>query len=654
MLAARALAGAFLVLTVVAAPSAGAWVFPSTEPTLDPATAAWTTAFARPLVIPPDVSGIAMSAAACALGDVNGDAIDDILVRVKETADGPPRLKALAGPDFTTVIWQVATTGDRVLQCAPDLSLDGIGDPVTTLASSAAGGAGAPVENQAVDRAMQVLDGATGLNVIQRQHQDQQTSGGSSSGGTGVSANSSATANLLPAAAGAEAYVQVEIQQSQLLGLPGGLPVGDVTATARSTAELQLLDAMGGVQGTVTIDDPGVQPLAMAPLPVGAGLPNVAALTAQTLSPVEEAASQVPTLSLYNPDGSLAWAVQLDATEGLPVLVPRAGDLNLDGIQEIIVENAQTGVQAAGSAQYLILSGIDGTELLNSGAPIDGLMAALPLGALPDGVPGVLSIEQVSGAGSITLKALSASGQVAWSADIAAGSIPLNARLDAYTGDPLGFTDLTGDGLPDIGTAVREADALVLTAINGTTGSIAWNVTLPNVSEVLPFSPASTLKTLSSAVPTVPSDLLAIGVPDAAPALTLLDGATGEVVWTVTGALPSRVATVQVTATAAGDLNKDGVMDLLAMLSMGAGAASFDSIYALSGSDGSTLWSNATEPSHAGDLVALASTPGSAFGANETRPLDTPEQPAKDTPSLGAGILLAVLACLAWVRRPRK
>jgi outer membrane protein assembly factor BamB len=648
-------AAVLCLAATMAVPAASAWNLQNSRTPPAPEFAAWTIAFGRISYADSPDLGTAAQAVTCALGDIDDDGVGDLLVHVKDTATGLPRLKALSGPDFQKILWQVATRGDRYLQCAPDLNLDGLADPVMTLASQAGGTAGASgaVKDESVDRAMQVLDGASGESLIRRQHKDTQTTAGPSMGSTGASADSSAQADLLPATAGAEVLLKTEVQQSQLLGLPDALPVAGLTATARHAAEMQLLDAQGAVHGTIKIDSPGVDPLALAPIPMGRGLPNVAALTAQTVSPVKEAASQVPTLSLYNPDGSLAWSVALDATEGLPVLLPRAGDLNLDGVEDIIVENVPTDVQATAAGQFRILSGLDGQVLLDSGSPVKGLMAALPLGALPDGTPTILSAKQVQGSATLTLSVLDATGKAVWSLDVEPGSIPVNARLDAYTGDPLGFTDLTGDGLPDIGVAAKKGGAFALQAIDGATGQVAWTASLADVDHVVPVSPGATLGQVTSATRTIPGDLLAIGPANAGTALTLLDGATGKVVWTVKGALPAGAAMAFVDAQAAGDLNKDGVQDVLATVTATTadGDAPKQAIYALSGLDGETMWANATDPAHAEARVELANEPGPGY--QEQAAALAEKAASGRSPASPAGLVMLLLVTLVWVRRRR-
>lgn len=641
----------FCVALILAWPTATAWTLdtPTTDSISDDARA-WTDTAPRVASPQAPYASGAQAAVACALGDVNGDDVGDLLVLLRETAEGPLLAQARAGPDFSTILWQVPSTAERTVRCAPDITGDGVADPVTSLASQADQASG-PVDDRSVDRAMQVVDGATGEAMMHRQHQDSHQGAGSSE--AGVAANSSATAELLPASASAQAYLQTEVQQSGLTDLPDALPVSSLTGTARETAEMQLLNAQGAVVGTISIDEPGVDPMAMAPVPVGTGLPDVAVLTAKTATPVEEATQRVPTLSRYNPDGSLAWSVDLEATQGVPMLAPQAGDLNMDGVQEIIVTTAERGVQATPAAQYQVLSGLDGQALFDSGAPADGVVAALPLGSLPDGTPALLSAVQADGAANMTLTALDASGEAAWSVDVAAGAVPINLARDAYTGDPVGFTDLTGDGVPDVATATVEADALVLTAVNGTSGAIDWTASVAGAARVVPVSAVADARAAATANASVSTtDLLAIGNDTAGPVMTLVHGTSGEVVWRVTAELPDEAELASIAAQAAGDLDADGIQDVVATVALNTSTGVSQSVHVLSGFNGSATWSTPVEPTDA--VASLSSEAGPAF-EERAAAASGPDEDGGDSPALpGLALIATLVAAAAFGRRVRR
>jgi len=344
------------------------------------------------------------------------------------------------------------------------------------------------------------------------------------------------------------------------------LPLDSITSTAQSTVKMVVLDAQGEVAATINIDAPGVNPLALAPIPIGGGIPDVAALTEQASAPIGEVSGQVSKLSLFNPDGSLAWAVDLAASAGVPMLVPGIGDLNLDGVPDLAVNTVQQGVSAAPSAAFQILFGVDGSTLLSSAAPIDGLLAAVPLGSLPTGAA-ILQVKHLAGSATTELSALDVAGAAKWTASIDAAAMPLNAALDEFTQDVKGFTDLTGDGVPDVGVGVAGATSMAIKVIDGATGQIAWNATIDGATQAVPLLMA-TAGPMVKAAQAGATTALAVVSTGANPAITLLDGATGKVEWTVkTVSSLASTAKAQVTLQAAGDLDKDGVQDILAVVS---------------------------------------------------------------------------------------
>src|SRR5690242_8078906 len=113
---------ALLLAAVSALPLASAWTLAPPPPTHDaPATwSAWTTDLA-PQALPSDPAGALVGAVGCALGDVSGDGVSDLVVLVQDPVSGVRHLKALAGPGFTQVVWEKAAGATQVLQCAPDL-----------------------------------------------------------------------------------------------------------------------------------------------------------------------------------------------------------------------------------------------------------------------------------------------------------------------------------------------------------------------------------------------------------------------------------------------------------------------------------------------------------------------------------------------------
>lgn len=621
---------AFLLAASLAVPAASAWSLDRFGPAEPPIGSAWTTDLA-PRAFPGNAAAAATSAIGCALGDISGDGVADLLVLVADPASGVQRLQALAGPGFQEVLWQKTSTLGQVLQCAPDLDLDGMLDPILRTVGDAAGPAAAGAVDQASNQVHQVLGGASGAALLGRVDAQTVTGLAAPVQGAAASAAQQATATLLPAAAGAAAYLQTQATTA-LLPIPTGLPVPDLpvdslTMTVTSAAELQVLDAAGAVVATISIDEAGVQPLAIAPVPLTGGLPDVAVLTS-ALSPVEEAAAGVPELALYAADGSLAWATQLPASTGLPLLLPQAGDLDLDGVGDLIVATVQQGVETAPAAAYHVLSGVDGSILFDSGTAVAGLMTALPLGQLPDGTA-LLEVAAGAASGDLTLSALGGSGQVLWSIDVDRLAVPINAALDEHTGDIVGFTDLTGDRIPDVGVAVETGAGLALQAIDGASGAVAWTAVIPGADKVVPVAVglASTAAGQAAAVAGSAQDaveearngatsaLLALGTTATAATLALVDPLTGAVQWTASASVPASAGLASLSAEPAGDLDGDGTQDLLvtahfnatggsgpasrgraASAAEGGQATAPGSVTAVSGNGGETLYATSAEP----------------------------------------------------------
>src|SRR5687767_1566698 len=93
-----------LLALVLAVPSAAAWTLsePPKDTPMGPLIEAWTRPGKDALSPTTTLAG----AASCALADVNGDKVGDLLVRVRDTAQGPYVLRALAGPEFQTTLWE--------------------------------------------------------------------------------------------------------------------------------------------------------------------------------------------------------------------------------------------------------------------------------------------------------------------------------------------------------------------------------------------------------------------------------------------------------------------------------------------------------------------------------------------------------------------
>lgn len=687
-------------LATLAVPTTAAWSLPDDRAAdVRPAWAAWTTAFAPRAfpAFPGDAAAAAVSAVGCALGDITGDGVADLLVLASDPAAGVQRLTALAGPGFEQVVWEKVSSLGQVLQCAPDLDLDGTLDPILRTLGDATGAAAAGAVDQARNQVQQVLSGASGAAMLGRVAADQVTGAAVPVAGAAAGAAQTATSALLPAAAGAAAFLQTSATTAALplQGLPVPLPVpplplDGLTAQLTAAAELQVLDAAGAVVATISIDEAGVNPLALAPLPLTGGLPDVAVLT-QALAPVQEAATGVAELALYNADGTLAWATQLPASAGLPILLPQAGDLDLDGVGDLIVSTVQQGVEQVPGAAYQVLSGVDGSLLMASGPAVTGLMAALPLGALPGGAA-LLEVASVEGASSLALSALDGAGSVLWEVQLDAMARPVNAALDVHTGDITGFTDLTGDAVPDVAVVVEQASGaagqasgLALQVIDGLSGEIVQDLPLPGVQDVVPVAigtasqlaaagqgaadgAGEALTAVGGEVEHVASGattaLLALGTNATHATVALIDPVAGQVEWLATADLPIGADIVSLSATMAGDLDGDGVQDLLVTAnadSTGPGATSGSAargadaadeaggtptaVTAVSGRSGETLYAASATP--AGDEVVYES------GEPAQQSPDEDDEGGNGVPGVGPGVLLAAVVALAMLLRRR-
>ncbi|HUR61532.1 MAG TPA: hypothetical protein VM286_04130 [Candidatus Thermoplasmatota archaeon] len=605
-----------------------------------------------------DAAAPVNAALACALGDLNVDGHADLLVRAA-AANGEVSLKALAGPAFTDVLWKKVTSAQAVLHCAADLDADAVADPVLRLAGQAVSqvpNAAGAVADGTTHVALQTLSGVSGAVQVSRVVTESATGVAQA----GVSVGSQAAAQLLPAAQGAVALLQTKSQAAvgAVLGAIPALPVAGIAASPAASASLQVLDVAGNIVGTVEVNTPGVTPLALATIPAGA-LPAVVSLTTTATSSLGDMAAQVPRLSLFNADGSLAWAIDLAATTGSSVLVPRIGDLDLDGVVDLAVETVTSAQDPVTMAKVTLVSGADGAILATTQVT-GGLSAVLPLGQVKGAAELLLATAAKGADASIALSALDGAGRVLWTAALPALSFPANLALDAHTGDAIGFTDLTGDGIPDIGAATVQGNALAVSVLDGLTGKVAWAAKVADATDVLAI-PRTAIGAVGGVAKSAQglagpvlasaagqaSDLLAIGGSGHV-SLSLLRGLDGQVVWTVTNkAASSLTAIVQ----SAGDLDADGVADLLlttasdaAEAAGSAGVAAGAQVHAISALTGLTLAANASVDGKLPDPLSLVKGPAyPVLGAQAA-------SGSKVSPGAGLGGL-AVVGLAALLRR---
>lgn len=636
--------------------------------TLAPAASAWSLSAApvRPFEAATALPTASVhGAVACVLGDVNLDGHTDLLVRTVDAA-GRAQFDALAGPDFQAAIWSHVASAQSMLQCAADIDADAVADPILAIAGQAS--AQLPAGQQQAQLVLQTLSGATGAVAVTRSI----TAGATGAAADGVAqAQQVASGFLMPAASGALA--EVTTKATVVTGLvPMGVPaIPALDAQAAASATLRLLDATGRVAGTVTIDSPDVQPLALAPV-AGAALPQVAALTATAVSQVEGAAAQVPTLSLYNADGTLAWAVELAATTGVPSLVPGIGDLDLDGVPDLLVQTVTGSVDQVPAAALTAVSGLDG-HVLFATAEVSGWVAALPLGQVHDATA-ILQAAQATAESAIQISALDGAGQVLWTAEVAAESFAANLAFDAFTGELSGFTDLTGDAVPDVAAAVAVGSGLALTVIDGASGKVAWAAEVAGATDIRAIaSVAATaqaqaegaVSTATGLAGTVTpqlatlagqaSDLVAVsgtGVLN----VSVIRGLDGAVAWSATATLPASQGLLDVQS--AGDVDGDGQVDLLLSVGPVSADASADAgeatdavagaqAYVLSSVSGATVLATQVAGEVTGLLEFLLQE-GPAYAKS----VDVESSgTVKASPGAGIGIIAAVLGLALVLRR---
>lgn len=533
----------------------------------------------------------------CALGDADGDGFSDILVRNAPGKGGSKeKYEALAGPGFTRVLWSAEPSDRRLMKCGADVTGDAATDPILVTPPSA----------QDAEPAAQTatpIDGATGaaLADIPLATADPVVPG------SPAPVSQAAAGEVLPAGDGALLVVDTTRTQA---GVPG------VAEATDDEARVQVVSPAGAAIATVELP-PSTDAVAVAAVPDVA----VIVLTEVEASPIDGVPAAVPTVTLADDQGTAQWSRQKDATSGVPVVLPSAGDVDGDGTEDLIYAVVTPDLPVAvPSSGFEVLSGADGAVLVDSGAAAMGLVTALPLGDV-DGQGGdeVLVIVQADDGGPLTLEARSGDGTPAWTATVAPGSEPVNAEADP-AGNTVGFSDLTGDGVPDVAVSVDLGDGLALLVLDGADGEVAWTQELPGADGAV-------------AVPTTaggPSDLLAIE--DGEVTVTALDGATGASAWSVQG-VP--VAGAVVTVQPVGDTDGDGLQDLAVQVAGVAADAPVD-LHVVSG-DGTPAWSDLGGDG-AGDAPALQA-------------VQDGDLPPKSAPGPGLPLALAALGLVALTRR---
>ena len=599
---------------------------------VDPVHAAWSIDHGLSLAADKGVTTPGSAAkSVCTLGDADRDGFDDILIRHPpgQSGDGT-KFEALAGPDFTRSLWRAEPKDHRLMKCGADVTDDGVPDPITV--GDPVPVAAEPVPStpfttgEAATTTSTPLDGAQGgeLAQIEVDSSTQEATvapveAGSATGGTVVPAGEGALLVIGASESGASVSGAQELSAGQ------------------SQATVQVVDESGTVLGTIETP-PAADALAAAPAPAASegGLPGIVVLTETQIVPVDQVPVGVPVVTLFEGDGTQQWSAEQAATAGVPVVLPDAGDVDGDGVPDLIYATIPGEVETVPGGGYQVLSGADGSTLIGFVTTQGGLVTALPLGDVAgDDADEVLVITQPASGGALSLSAQEGNGEVAWSVEVGAGAEPANAQTDE-AGNTVGFTDVTGDGVADVVVTLPDGDGLAVEVIDGATGETVWEGTFEG----------------ADSVTTTPSedgsgdDLIVVDVDDGL-AVEGVDGASGETEWQTGG---QGAGSEAVTVTPVGDVDGDGTEDVLVTI----GTASEDgfpdpdqpgSSYIVSGDDGAPLWSGSNSPDGSSeDVIALHAGPGGQA------------QPANGSARLiWLGLLaLAVVGAGVFVARKRK
>lgn len=655
-------------------------------------------------------AGFAMDVARQALivtaaGDLDADGVDDLILQSVDLQNGFTTLQAVSGAAPQQVLWSLAPNLGSIPQVVGDLD----GDQVTDLVLG-------QTIDQASSQVQEVGSAAAGTAEAQGAFLFQTLSGASAAGSFGVQLATSThvtgadlgVVEMLQAggqhveqttgfvqASGTGALHQVEqtVQTTQA-SLLQALPLHRLTQV-EADAVLSVLSATGAVRGQIPLQDPGVNPLMIAGPDLDLdGLADTAIMQIQKVSPVQEASTIVPTISTYTgATVDLAWEATMDPLAGLPLLVPDVGDLNGDGTLELAYHaiEAVPGSDPSGTA-LTILDGATG-EVMGTAQAATGLLIAAPLGGdiTGDAQAELLLLEGTVEA--ITHVAVAGADlEPIWGIDIPADVAPLNLVKDPFTGAVEGLSDLTGDGVPDLavatastvgplqsnGTASAGGQGFELTLYNGLDGSVVWSTAKDAVlaAQAVP----GMVQNGSAGVAMVVAEggqVLENGLQEATGAsLLLLQAVDGAEILRlplvdaeVLASLGDSLA-LQATVQAAGDLDTDGVEDVIVRLqtvvddaqtavvsvqgeAMAASERAFDQVYAVSGRTGEVLQQDIAASAELSAELGLNGTlpvgdvePLEAYAAQSVEP------GANGTPALGVpAVLAAVALALVLVRR---
>lgn len=566
--------------------------------------------------------------AACFMGDVDGDGHMDLLVKRGEKVKGIALLELLAGPLFERKIWIEERGAHAKLACMPDVQGDGTPDPLVTTVEPAESSPLAilpdalPLGSTEAREVEESLDGSTGEAVIVVEGA---ASGTSAAGPSGVpSAERSSGVDLAP--------VRVDV----VIGLEGqtteaalSLPAGDVDlAPSESSVSIEILDASGAVQATIEPMSPREEFLAVGAAPAAEEGALVLVVSAMEPSPFSDAAVHSPVVTAYDASGEVQWQHEEAATSLTPILIPQAGDVDGDAVNDIIVEMVPTDVSAADAPSVTVLSGATGEVLVEIAAEGE-IVAALPFGEItPGGTDAILVIEQEAAGGSIGVQAFQGDDE-RWTLELPTNAQPVNGEVDEFTGDIRGFSDLTGDAVPDLAVVGGDEDHQV-TVFDGATGEIAWLVAL---------EPDAIVQAVPSASGAADLVIVAGASDGGAFTATRLDGPTGEIAWTSAGTIEATAAQrveIEAAPVVAGASEAPDLLLSFGALGGGdaAGSAS-GALFLVKGDTGVSPWTSATEDGAAAPAPLESSAP---LGREAKSPIP-----------LGAWTwLLGITLALAW------
>lgn len=422
------------------------------------------------------------------LGDVDGDGYADVLA-INEEGEA----FALAGPGLERIIWKAAAESGWV-DSVPDVDGDGVRDlwsfgaPSYTNNGQGVGQQGVYASQQDVERDWPepIMSGATGELIVSLRD-----------GGASQGASARVTQSAGPAFT--STYVALTASQGSrdLLVGPGQVWGIDTEAYSASgytinpvefiqqgqavptTTTLTRSDLAGQAKFVLTFDDPARVLLAAGFVDVDRDdVVDVVAVTVPRPVNVERDRVSLGSdewVAHSGVDGSVLWkltgepAVRQVSMRG--VFMAGLGDLDGDGSDELMAAEYESG-STAFSESVRVLSGKDGSTLLSA----QGEAWFMPYGDIDaDGKAEFLTISE--GANGYSLEISNLSGKI-WSLSVSEYSEPVNV---VASWDDWSFTDVTGDGVPDIllwdwtGDPWEDDGAeAVFSLVDGATGQEVW------------------------------------------------------------------------------------------------------------------------------------------------------------------------------------